>query len=326
MSKRISCGFTRIRLLNRDELRATADLSLLDDEFEACFTLDSLLDDHHAMHMLRELYAERLADADAQLRSDHEVLSAVKRLVRVGELSVIRENVFVPSGRVTRTEAPAEPENPEPPPPDEKKHWIKFKAVDDATGNPISGVKLHVREPRGQERDYTTRPDGMVEIDPVDAGVCDLSGPSNFASARLGETLDFVGMGEAPIEPKPEGSDGSRPRAQGRLIAEIAAHKVQTGETLDSVARGAGLTWQELARFNWGTSVPKQINDHLRDEVGCTKKTQDGHNYIFTSDDDPGIVYVPRPWEQTGLATDRTHVVRVRNVKPKELVDWEFSI
>jgi len=50
----------------------------------------------------------------------------------------------------------------------------------------------------------------------------------------------------------------------------------------------------------------------LRDDVGCTAKTRDGFNYRFTSEDEPGLICIPRQWEQAGLATERTHVIRVR--------------
>ena len=54
------------------------------------------------------------------------------------------------------------------------------------------------------------------------------------------------------------------------------------------------MTWQELAKFNWQTDVPREINEHLAKDVGCTRKTRDGKNYIFTSEDDPGIIYIPK--------------------------------
>jgi hypothetical protein len=87
---------------------------------------------------------------------------------------------------------------------------------------------------------------------------------------------------------------------------------VKKGETLDGLAKGAGMTWKELAKFNWGTDLPGEINQHLRDDVGCTKKTSDGANYVFDDSDDPGIVYIPKPWKQQGLATAKTHVFKAK--------------
>ena len=58
-------------------------------------------------------------------------------------------------------------------------------------------------------------------------------------------------------------------------IAIIRRIRVKTGETLDGIAKEHGMSWQQLAKFNWGTSTPKEIDGFLRSEVGCTKKTKD---------------------------------------------------
>ncbi|RJP37886.1 MAG: LysM domain-containing protein [Phycisphaerales bacterium] len=224
--------------------------------------------------------------------------------------------------------------------------WIAIRVVDDPTGSPVANVELNVGPSNGQERKAATGPDGIVEVQDVDRGGVDVS--SEFAGAHVETTLDFVDMGESPSSGESNGgmegaatlntggTAAERPGAEARKaevdgpapkwIAQIEAHKVRTGETIASLAEGAGLTWQALAQFNWGTSVPDRINQHLRDDVGCTRKTVDGRNYVFTSDDEPGIVYIPRPWSLPGLATDRMHTVRVRKLTPTRLVEWEFSI
>ena len=100
--------------------------------------------------------------------------------------------------------------------------------------------------------------------------------------------------------------------AAANLIAVIEKHKVKSGETLKSLAEAHGLTWQQLALFNWNTDDQDDINNHLRDDVGCTKKSPDGNNYVFSSDDSPGIICVPTKWVKAGLPTDQTHMIRVR--------------
>jgi len=96
------------------------------------------------------------------------------------------------------------------------------------------------------------------------------------------------------------------------LTAEVVIeHRVLSGETLESIAADAGFSWQEVANFNWGTSDPNEINHHLVEIVGCTKKTKDRKNYMFDSSDDPGLVWVPVKWKYSGLPADNTHTVRV---------------
>jgi hypothetical protein len=205
--------------------------------------------------------------------------------------------------------------------------WISIRVVDDATSVPVAGVRVRVRPPGGEEQEHETDEDGWVEIAGITRGTCGVAGGSEFQDAELAETLGFVALGEEPAES--DADDDERDTAEeitGRWIAEVEEHKVQTGETLASLAEGAGLTWQRLARFNWGTEDPKEINEHLRDHVGCTKKTADGKNYVFSSDDDPGIVYIPRPWSLEDLETDRAHTIRVRRPRVEQGREWEFSI
>jgi hypothetical protein len=107
-------------------------------------------------------------------------------------------------------------------------------------------------------------------------------------------------------------SNAAGKKNEKRIIARVEAYKVTSKDTLDSIAKANGMTWKQLARFNWGTDVPREINRYLRDCVGCTKKTKDGNNYMFDDSDDPGIVYIPREWRRSGLACRQTHVIHVR--------------
>ncbi len=100
-----------------------------------------------------------------------------------------------------------------------------------------------------------------------------------------------------------------------KRIADVDVVHVQTGDTLESVATANGLTWQQLARFNWGTEDQKEINRCLREIVGCTKRTADGKSYKFHSSDDPGLLYVPKPLQLPGLALNRPYVLRVSRPK-----------
>ena len=70
-------------------------------------------------------------------------------------------------------------------------------------------------------------------------------------------------------------------------------HRVRDGESLDSIARANGMTWQELARFNFGTDVKQEVSRQLYSKAGCRKPTADGRSYIFTSQDSPGLIQIP---------------------------------
>ncbi|MBZ5626547.1 MAG: LysM peptidoglycan-binding domain-containing protein [Acidobacteriia bacterium] len=100
-------------------------------------------------------------------------------------------------------------------------------------------------------------------------------------------------------------------------------HKVKTGESLDSIAKKHGITWEQLSQFNWETSEPKQINECLHEFVGCRQKTKDRNNYIFTSKDNPGIIYVPVKSPHYKLATGKTH--RIQVIRPHLKSDIEVE-
>jgi hypothetical protein len=89
-------------------------------------------------------------------------------------------------------------------------------------------------------------------------------------------------------------------------------HRVRGGETLASLAKQHGMTWQDLTMFNFGTAVPKEVNRFLHEITGCNKRTRDGWNYIFTDKDVPGIIYIPKPSEPLTLPTGNRHRILVK--------------
>jgi LysM domain-containing protein len=73
-------------------------------------------------------------------------------------------------------------------------------------------------------------------------------------------------------------------------------YKVRNGDSLKSIAEALDCTWQELAILNWGTDDPQRINWYLRTTFVC--KNNEGGNYVFSNDDDPGILLLPRPYDR----------------------------
>lgn len=291
------------------------------DAWEARQFLTRFEHDPLAQLELRKIHAALRDDVVPTGDSFTTLIGELSDAVARDALEIEASQLAAPAGIALEPPAPQEPDL-RPPPIIEQDHWIKIKVVLDATGDPIPGVEVRVRQPDGHERNYETRADGVVEVQEIDPGVCAASGPLNVGAQRVEDTWHVVGMGAAPIEPERE--PVANPR--GGHLAVIDEHKVSDGETIDSLARAAGATWQDLSKFNWGTSNPNQINENLRDVVGCTKKTADGHNYVFTSDDDPGIMFIPQAWSEDGLATNTEHIVRVRRATVEQLVDWEFSV
>ncbi|MFC1716730.1 SpaA isopeptide-forming pilin-related protein [Candidatus Poribacteria bacterium] len=57
---------------------------------------------------------------------------------------------------------------------EEETDWIEFRVVNDETDVPISGVGLKIRLTTGETRDYTTDANGLVHIDDLPSGTCDI--------------------------------------------------------------------------------------------------------------------------------------------------------
>lgn len=95
------------------------------------------------------------------------------------------------------------------------------------------------------------------------------------------------------------------------------------GDTLQRIAEretadGNPLTWQELARFNWGTDDPGEVDARLRDELGCRRRDAD-NRYVVSTDDVPrGELLIPVRYERPGLAIEQTHTLRVRRKRCPE--------
>ncbi len=289
----------RLRALDRDRSRSLLRSMMLDEQNAAG---------------LRRVLREAAPGAATGPAFDGPVIDHAARLLETGQIALIepfeaprKQHDLVPI--VQQTAAPEETRAAAPR--QKVKTWIKFKVVLDSSGQPVPSVRLRITKPDGIEDFYTTSGAGEIEIRDIERGTCEVR--SELDGATIDNTLHLVSVTQDDKPADPESGE-EPPAGAVRFLANVESHKVKKGESIDSLAKGAGLKWQALAKFNWGTDVPDEINEHLRDEVGCTKKTKDGYNYMFDDSDKPGIVYIPRAWSKEGLATGQTHVIRVRTV------------
>jgi len=310
-----------IELLSFDEAPRSGEMMRLKDRSEAMVFLRAFSGDPLNVSVLRRALGEEIGYQRVNRLRDPQVVEHLagcmcRGRIRVAVLSSSREVVKPRLVRDwtmhTKAMADDEPSSLGPTAAERlTNQWIKLLVVDDATGQPIPRVSLAISLPGGTETDRQTDARGEIEIRDLASGLCHVTSP--IANATREQTLAFVELGERDGNGT-HAREASAPAAvhsENLCIAEINEHKVKTGESLASIAQGNGLPWQDLAEFNWGTSVPDEINDHLRDDVGCRAKTPDGYNYLLRSDDEPGILYIPRPWRRSGLATGQTHTIRV---------------
>lgn len=299
MYTRLSDGYRRFTLFRWCE-PIPARHSVLSD-IRAEFLLHQLAEDSHNAHELRCFLGEEGTLRLARL-PDHDVVAMILRDLRCGRLLLAEEQPVQYVGRASRRKESLEPEL------GATTTWIEFQVVWAEGGQGVAGVEFTVGLPNGQEQTASTDERGLIRIDGLEPGVCEL-----HTSLRTVQLETAIVLAEAsPSAPSGYG----RSSAGARQLIEFEQRKVKTGDTLDSIARRADMTWQHLAVFNWGTCEVDEINRHLFAEVGCRKKTADGRNYVFDDADDPGIVLLPRHWSRAGLPTAQRHVLRVR---PAEL-------
>lgn len=187
--------------------------------------------------------------------------------------------------------------------------WVRIR-IEDEHGHPLSNVKLRFHPDGGASRDLTTDRNGMAEVTGLAAGTrfdlsCPISGQGED-EARLERSWSTQAISAAghPIDATPTGPPGS-----GRkFILRVEAVKPTSSDSLKTLAGRANVSWEELARFNFGTDNPKKINDALRDRVGCHKFVN--NNYRFAGDE-KGVMYLPHLWEQSALGVNQTHRFRV---------------
>ena len=196
-------------------------------------------------------------------------------------------------------------------PPVVERTWLKLKVVDHDSSEPIANVRLRLTLADGSEGDFVTDAKGMVCLQDVAAGSCSIS--SEIEGKKWVDTLVVVSPGATKFVDCVHHQQFAS--AGPFELLDVEAHKVATDESIASLADVVGISWQQLAYFNWGTDDENQINASLSKVVGCTKMV-DELNYRFDDSDEPGIVYLPWPYQYDGFETEQEHVIRVKRAKP----------
>ncbi len=238
---------------------------------------------------------------------DALMLSTVLDAVRSGELVAFEVEWSAPPQYSRAPEPPAEQPAEERPP-----ATFDVQVVLDVDGSPVGQLSLGVKEPASDEfRSLRTDGDGRIHIGHTVRGTGDVRG--DVKGARLDQSAVVVGWGATRIE-----DDGAPPTGEAqpvRYLVKLEEYRVQDGDTPESVATRARMSWPDLAFFNWGTRMPEEISRRLASEVGCTKKGANGNSFVFSNDDRPGIIHIPRPFSEEGLVTGKMNVMRVQPLR-----------
>jgi len=278
---------------------------------ESAIRMNTHSSEYGGARVLEELYAAVTRSSAVPSLSprdlEERMLSTVLDAVKYGTLVAVEVVHSSPPQYSAAVEPPPEQPAEERPP-----ATFDLQVVLDVDGSPVGLLSLGVKEPAsGEFHALRTDGGGNIHLAHTVRGTCDVR--ADVKGARLDQSAVVVGSGAARIE-----DDGAPPpddAAPIRYVVKLEEYRVRDGDTAMSVARRAGMSWPDLAYFNWGTRMPAEINKHLVSKVGCTKKGGDG-NFVFSGDDWPGIVRFPKPFFKDGLPTDQKNVLRVKHIPP----------
>lgn len=202
----------------------------------------------------------------------------------------------------------------------------------DDTGSPVSNLQLTIETADGQRDIKQTDSEGRIRLDQVPEGMCEVR--CGTSGSTMNECVEFASEGEKQAAESGDSSGSSSSTQSGAapestrtrsgnplMIAKVEKYKVKTGDTLAGIASKNGMPLKDLTMFNWGTDDPDDINQHLAQDVGCTKKTEDG-KYTLDDGDTPGIIYVPKQWKYSA-GTSTKHTIRV-NWAEKQVVNMRW--
>lgn len=285
-----------------------------------------------ATHAVASLVSRQLADAKGRAKvralaqehgfavgGDVALLWDLVRAVEDGRLVVVR--VEAPAHRLYQARAPggdAAEADERGAAPDLRSHWVAVRVVDDDSAEPVAGLELAVVLPDRSEHAVTTDGDGRVELRSAEEGSCDVRTRSEGEYFAL--CVTFVGSGRA-FRREAAGAatralvPRGRPARSGkRALLDVLAVHVGDGETWGSIAERHGVSPEALMRFNFDTADPAEIQVAMSEHLGCWRRDPDSGRLVFSADDDPGVLLVPRPWQHS-VTTGHEHVLRVRAVR-----------
>lgn len=229
---------------------------------------------------------------------------------------LVRRRVLVAEAKVRLSFPPPREVVVVPPPPEPAKTttWIEIQVVWDHDGKGIGDLEFELEKPDQEREKVTTNGQGVIRVEGLARGACLLS--AALGEAQVDNAARILGWGDEEVgEGAGEGVDGVK------HVVQVERHRVRSGETLESIAEDAGMSWRALAKFNWGTDEKKEVKKRLAEQVGAW--VEDPERDAFDDGDEPGVLFVPRPFEARGLATSRRHVLRIA---PMDLEDqFTFS-
>lgn len=114
---------------------------------------------------------------------------------------------------------------------------------------------------------------------------------TSMPQSVVSSIYDRIKGGKGAAMPNEKAPDNPVP--VGFKPAGGTSYIVLNGDDWRSIASAHDISVRSLIWFNFHTLNPDEINWYLRRNVGCNKMTVDGLNWVFSTDANPGIIYIP---------------------------------
>lgn len=302
----------RVRFIRRLELNLSAEFTY--DGLHSLFLFLSGVDSSWNSVALEGMLAQceqppsyRLSNSSfRQARQREEALRRLADAIRNGVFVAMKAGWVQTQNRFP-SHSPPTPQSFAAPLAEGPPATFELQVVFDADGTPIEQLSLEVMDPgRSSFRTMPTDRYGWLRVEHTVRGTASVAGKGQYAC--LERAVVPVGWGASQVKVD------SAPLAKGapppRCLLELAEYRVKDGDTVESIAGRVRMDWADVAAFNCGARTPKEIDSWLSGGVGCTKRNPQG-GPIFSREDWPGIILIPRRFAKDGLPTGRQNILRV---------------
>jgi len=181
----------RLRIFRWHEEYATGSCIYFPDPATVLRFLQPFASDPFHMRYFRETLSEELQQSDIARLDDAGVLRRLSAVIAAGRLRIAEAappEIRTPARAAASEPPPRREEKPPAPLPPRQGNWIIFRVLDEASGKPQVGVQMKIKLPSGVIADFTTDSRGLIEIQRIPAGTCEIehvARPENLEVVKI---------------------------------------------------------------------------------------------------------------------------------------------